>query len=171
MNKRLIFGLGIAGFLVAAAVAVAQTIPVPTVLTVNNTADLIQIVPRGVPQGGNVYASPGQITNTPQYVKVTPTGAALPITTAPGYANYFGQSQSYLIVVLTTTMPYSYAYAATAPSDGARECVFASGGAITALTFVAASGQTVTGGTNLSVSSNAGACWTYSLSNLTWDRS
>lgn len=171
MNKRLILGLALAGLLGAAGFAVAQSYPPPQVQTINNTLDLIQILPRGAPQAGNVYAAPGQISNTPQYVKVTPTTASGSLAAAPGYTNYFANAQTYLILILTTTMPYSYAYATTAPSDGARECTVGSGGAITALTFVAAAGQTVTGGNNVSVSSNSSACWTYSASNLTWDRS
>jgi hypothetical protein len=171
MNKRLLAGLCIAGAMCVAGWAYAQSYPPPQVPLVHNTTDLIPISPNGSPTAQGWQVAPAQISNAPQYVKVTPTTAAGTLAAAPGYTNYFAQAQTYLIVVLTTTMPYSYAYAATAPSDGARECVVGSGGAITAMTFVAASGQTVTGGANVSVSSNSSACWTYSASNTTWDRS
>jgi hypothetical protein len=170
-NTRLIAGLAIAGILCAAGLVYAQVNPPPVVATVHNTTDLIPISPNGAPSAQGWQVAPAQISNAPQYVKVTPTSANASLAAAPGYTNYFAQAQTYFIIVLTNTMPYSYAYAATAPSDGARECVVGSGGAITQLTFVAASGQTVTGGANISVTSGSGVCFTYSLANLTWDRS
>lgn len=168
-HLKLISALGVAGLLVAAGLAVAQTYPPPTAPTIHNNTDLIAIVPNGIPSAQSQYVPPAEISNAPGYVKVTPTTAI----GSPGYYNTFAANQSYMIVVLTTTMPYSYNYTAASPSDGARECISGSGGAITQATLwaTAASGQTVTGGSNVSVSSNSSACWTYSLQNLTWDRS
>ena len=170
LKNRLIAGLAGASLLVGMGLAYAQSYPPPIVPTVNSTTDLIPISPLGAPTAQGYQIHPAQISNAPQYVKVTPSTGYAGIASS-GYANYFAQAQSALILVVTGTMPYSYAYAATAPSDGAKECITGSGGAISALNFVAASGQTVTGGVNVSVTSNTTACWTYSLANLTWDRS
>ena len=169
-KKRLIAGFALIGVLTAAALAYAQSYPPPQVPTIHAVTDLVPISPNGAPTAQGWQVAPAQISNAPQYVKVTPTtsGGA---TTANFYNNYFAQAQTYLLVILTTTEPYSYANAATAPSDGARECVTASGGAITNFYFVASAGQTVTSGNGISLSSNTSACFTYSLANLTWDRS
>ena len=171
LNKKAIIGLAlVAGFGMSAAMA--QVIPVP-VVPIINTNDLIQVVPRGVPSGQSQYAIPAQINNVPGYVK-TAVGITCnngPFNGCAGYFNQFSQSQSYQIMVLTGTLAYSYSYTATSPSDGARECIVASGAGITAAGLVASGSQIVTGGSGASLSSNSAACWTYSASNLTWDRS
>jgi hypothetical protein len=58
---------------------------------------------------------------------------------------------------------------AAAPSDGARECIFTSGAAITTLVVAANTGQTINNAVT-SLSANTGACYLFSRSNLTWDR-
>jgi hypothetical protein len=170
MMKRLVAGLGLLGVLIAAGLAYAQSYPPPIVPVVHSTTDLMPISPNGAPSAQGWQVAPAQISNAPQYVKVIVTNGNGAIA-SNGYSDYFAQAQSYLIIVLTATMPYSYATAALAPSDGARECVVGSGGAITNLYFQPSAGQTVTGGSAISVSSNTSVCFTYSLSNLTWDRS
>lgn len=176
MNRKLLLALAVAaGF--AASAAFAQVIPVPTV-SIINTNDLVQVVPRGVPSAQSQYATPAQLNNVPGYVKVTPSVSALagacaagvPATGCAGYFNTFANSQTFEVIILTGTMAYSYNYAAAAPSDGARECIAGSGGAITQASLLANTGQTVTGGSNISVTSNSAVCWTFSASNLTWDR-
>ena len=167
-HLKLISALGVAGLLVAAGLAVAQTYPPPIAPTIHNNTDLIQITPNGTPSAQSQFVPPAAIANAPGYVKLAAQGSG-----GTGYYNTFTPNQSYMILVLTGTMAYSYNYTAASPSDGARECIVGSGGAITQATLwaTAASGQTVTGGSNVSISSNSSACWTYSLANLTWDRS
>jgi hypothetical protein len=58
---------------------------------------------------------------------------------------------------------------AAAPSDGARECVF-SADIVTTLVVSANTGQSINNAAT-SLAANASACYIYSLSNLTWDRS
>lgn len=174
MMKRILGGIALAA-LVAGAVqfARAQSPSVPTVLTINNNSDLIQVVPNGAPVVGNVYATPAEINNAPGYKKVS-VGQTLNV--ANGYSGQvFGNYQTYLIFIVPATMPYSYVTLAPAPSDGARDCVVASGGALTSLYVAANSGQSIanngTAAAGISLSTNTTACFTYSLSNLTWDRS
>jgi hypothetical protein len=167
MKNRLLIAVSVAALLIGVGLVRAQVVP-PQLPTIAAVTDRIQDIPNGQPSAQSFYVAPAQISNAPQYVKALSQGVA---AQGVGYFNYFAQAQTYLIVVLTATMPYTYAYTAVAPSDGARECVSGSGGAITSLYFTASSGQTVTGGSNVSVSSNSSACWTYSASNLTWDRS
>ena len=169
-KKRLIAGFALIGVLTAAALAYAQSYPPPQVPTIHAVTDLVPISPNGAPTAQGWQVSPAQISNAPQYVKVTPTTAG-GSSAANFYSNYFAQAQSALLIVLTTTMPYSYVAAALAPSDGAKECVTASGGAITLLYFEPSSGQTVDGPNVGALAANTTACFTYSLANLTWDRS
>lgn len=169
-KKRLIAGFALIGVLTAAAIAYAQSYPPPQVPTIHAVTDLVPISPNGAATAQGWQVAPAQISNAPQYVKVIVANGSGAVA-SNGYSNYFAQAQSYLIVVLTATMPYSYATAAVSPSDGARECVVGSGGAITNLYFQPSAGQTVTGGSAISVTSNTATCFTYSLSNLTWDRS
>jgi len=167
MKKRLIFGLGLIFSLFAIGLAVAQTYPPPYLPTISSTTDCIADVAGGHGQAQTTCVYPAQISNAPQYAKITPT-----VATSSYNGGYFGNAQTYMIFILTATMPYSYSYSTAAPSDGARECITGSGGAITNANFIANnSTQTVTGGTNVSISSNSSICYTYSASNLTWDRS
>ena len=169
-KKRLIAGFALIGVLTAAALAYAQSYPPPQVPTIHAVTDLVPISPNGAPTVQGWQVTPAQISNAPQYVKVGVVNGAGAIA-SNGYSDYFAQAQTYLIIVLTATMPYSYATAALAPSDGARECVAAAGGAISLLYFQPSAGQTVTGGSAIVLSANTSACFIYSLANLTWDRS
>jgi hypothetical protein len=169
-HKRLIAAIAFAGGLTAAALAYAQSYPPPIVPLIHSTTDLIPISPNGAPTAQGWQVAPAQVSNAPQYVKVGVVNGSGAIA-SNGYSSYFAQAQTYLIIVLTATMPYSYATAALAPSDGARECVTASGGAISLLYFQPSAGQTVTGGSAIVLAANVSACFTYSLANLTWDRS
>lgn len=60
MKKRYLFGIaGVLGMV--AAVAIAQTIPIPLVPAISPTVDLMHIVPNGTPAAGNVYATGRQV--------------------------------------------------------------------------------------------------------------
>lgn len=160
--------LGLLGAALFGGALVAQTISIPFVTTLTQSADGIQIIPRGVPVAGNVYATPGQVTNVYSYVKAVVTAGG-GTAASNFYTNTFGNFQSYLTFVLPGTMAYSYVVLAAAPSDGARECIFAGGGAITNIYITANSGQTLDNAVT-TLSTGTGACYIYSLSNLTWDR-
>lgn len=127
--------------------------------------DLVQIY--GRTSATEVFAALGSINNVTKTTKVSPGQAALGGT---GYSNTFSNNQGYLVFVLPGTMPYSYVTLAASPPDGAKQCVFAGGGAITALYVSANVGQSIANAAT-TLSSNSGQCFTYSLSNTTWDRS
>src|ERR1700727_2082306 len=98
MNKRLLAALCIAGAMSVAEWGYAQSYPPPQVPLIHSTADLVPISPNGSPTAQGWQVAPAQISNAPQYVKVTPVGTLS--ANPPGYFNYFAQAQSYLIVVL-----------------------------------------------------------------------
>lgn len=146
----------VAGFSLSAALA--QVIPIPGVSIINPT-DLIQIVPKGVPQAQSQYANPAQITSQSGYAKFSP---------ATGFTYTFGNSQSYIVLTNSTTLATGTIILAAAPSDGARECVFAQN-AVSAFGITANTGQSINNAlTALSAATNA--CYLYSASNSTWDR-
>src|SRR5579859_2620652 len=84
-----ILGFALAGALLLAGGALAQIVTLPIVQNVG-TADLIQIIPNGVPASTNVYASPQQIAGVPGYVNL---GVA---TTGNTYT--FGNSQVFMLM-------------------------------------------------------------------------
>lgn len=127
--------------------------------------DLIQVYRFGT--AAVTYATYGMISAVTNTTKVAPGVAALGGT---GYSNTFGNLVGHLVFRLTGTMPYSYVTMAPAPADGQRQCIFAGGGAITALYVSANAGQSINNAPT-TLAANAGACFTYSLSNTTWDRS
>jgi len=160
MNK--LFAIVGAALLMGTA-AFAQT--ATQVPTLNPTSDLIPVIPLGQPSARTVYASPAEINATSYAVKRTPTTTSA----GDGYTSTFGNYQTKLILSPALTMSYAYVTFAPAPSDGATECVF-SKSAITALWLTANTGQTVNDAAT-SLAANGSVCYTYSSSNLTWDRS
>lgn len=167
---RKILPFGLLGALVA-GVALAQVIILPQISSLNPTTDLIQIVVRGQPTANSVYGSPSYVSsNSGHTAKIAvPTGTA---GGGLGYANTtFYNDQTFMIYVITGTMTYAYTTTPAIPSDGQRVCISASGAALSASYLTANTGQTVTGGTLASLSANTAACWVYSISNTTWDRS
>lgn len=129
------------------------------------TTDLIQVYRFGT--AAITYANPGQIAAETNTTKVTPGNAALGGT---GYGNTMANNQGHLLFILTGTMPYSYMTFSPSPSDGARQCAFAGGGTITLFYPTANAGQTVHNAVT-TLATGTGVCYTYSLSNTTWDRS
>ena len=177
MNKRIVAAVAVLALVIGAGLARAQYYPPPFVSSINNNSDAIQVISRATPSAQNTYATPAQITNVPGYVKLTPAvttacTAGTPNLGCAGYYNTFAANQTYELIVLTGTLSYSYNYTATSPSDGARECVAGSGAGITSVYLEPSGSQIVTSGqTAVTLAANASACWTYSLANLTWDRS
>lgn len=146
----------VAGFGLSAALA--QVIPIPGVSIINPT-DLIQVVPRGVPSAQSQYATPAQLTSQMGYVKVSP---------ATGFSYTFGNSQSVLVLTNTTTVALGTVTLASAPSDGAQECIFAQN-TVTTLGVLANTGQTIDNAVT-TLTAAAKVCYLYSISNATWDR-
>jgi hypothetical protein len=156
INKTMIAaGVGVLAFI---GVAISQVISVPQVSIVNPT-DLLQIIPLGQPSAANVFAKPAQITSQSGYQKY-----------AQGTGTYtFGNSDSYIVLHPSTTISSLTIVLAAAPSDGARECFFSAGAGITTLVVSANTGQSINNAIT-TLAANAGACYLYSLGNLTWDR-
>ena len=175
MKKTLIAAglLALLGAAIFQGGAIAQSITLPQVPTVNPTADRVQVIPNGQPSSQSVYASPSELRATSLTVKTTPTSAPGTGTGAyaVGYVSYFSNYQTDLILSGATTMSYAYVVFAPAPSDGAQECVF-SKPAVTTLTFVFVNGTgQAANNAATSLSANSRTCFIYSASNLTWDRS
>lgn len=151
--------------------AVALNRPVVVAQNANQTlvnllaTDLIQVYRFGT--AAITYATYGMISAVTNTTKVAPGQAGLGGT---GYSNTFGALQGFLVFRLPGTMPYSYVTLAAAPADGQRQCIFVSGGAITNLHLSANVGQSINNAVT-TLANNTGACYTYSLSNTTWDRS
>lgn len=166
--KKFLAGLAFAGLLACGSYALAQSYPPAQVPSVHPTTDLMPVVPNGAPSSNQQFLTPSQITSSSFYVKITTAG--LPYT---GYAGTFANNQSAIILINGAGITYFYATFAPSPSDGAKECVSSGGSVLQALYATANTGQTVNnsgGATGVSLT-NATACWTFSLSNLTWDRS
>lgn len=157
MFKKIAVAAGLAFLLLSGAV-LSQSISVPQVSVINPT-DLFQIIPKGQPVAGNVYATPAQITAQSGYYKSIP-GSLFTYT--------FANSTSYAAFAPAGTIAYGYVTLAPAPSDGARECVFTTN-TITTLYLAASSGQTLNNAVT-TLAANTGVCYLYSASNTTWDR-
>lgn len=149
-----------AGIVICAGLAFAQSIPVPF-LSVVNTSDAIQDVPKGVPYAGNQYVTPAQIAGVPGYVNGGVAVTAWTYTFGNSVTDYFIQPAGTLATGTITT--------AANPSDGQREC-FLSTQTQTALTWTANTGQTVSGAPTAGVA-NTTYCMTYNLAAATWYRS
>ncbi len=153
----MIVGALVAGFVTS--YALAQTISVPQVAIIGPN-DLVAIVPGGVPSAQTKYAKPAQITSQSGYVKASPLTA---------FSYTFGNSQSDLVLTHSTTIAQGTVTFAPAPSDGARECVFAQNTVTTLNLAAGASTQTLNNAVT-TIAAAARVCYLFSLSNLTWDR-
>jgi hypothetical protein len=147
-----------AAALAFAGLAYAQSVPVPQVPIINPT-DLIQVVPLGQPSAQSKYATPAQITSQLGYAKYSPLTA---------FSYTFANSQSDIVLTHSTTIAQGTITFAAAPSDGARECVFAQN-TVTTLNLAANTGQTLNNAVT-TIAAAARVCYLYSISNLTWDR-
>ena len=165
--KYLVVATG-AAFLALSGAVLSQTISVPKVSVINPT-DLIQIIPLGQPTAQSQYANPAQITNTTGYYK---SPASQPPTT---FLYVFGANVTYASFTPTGTLAYGYIALAASPSDGARNCVFSTAAITTLYLCVTSTGANncVTTGLNNAITTlaaNGNACYEYSASNATWDR-
>lgn len=163
--KKILF-IAVAVLFGFASLSAAQTVTAPQVTTVNPTADLLQIIPRGQPSAQSKYVTPALLGQASYAVTKTPTTDT---SDGNGYTNTFTNNQAELILLAPATMGYSYVTMAPNPSDGARQCVF-SMAAITALWMTANTGQSLSNEAT-SLSANSRTCMTYSVANATWYRS
>lgn len=156
MKKLLALGVAL---LIAGGVALAQTIALPTVVSVASGVDLIQIVPGGVGHAGNQYTTANLITNVPGYHFFGT------ITTDPGYTipngitNVFAHAAG-TITLVTLTTPAN-------PGDGARACWYLDQ-TTTTLTWTANTGQTIGANVHAAGVTNTPNCITYQASSTTW---
>lgn len=127
-----------------------------------NPTDLIQVIPNGQPGPANQYTVPAKITNTIGYYKSGANAA-----TAGTYT--YGSNVTFAMFQNSGTITSLYVTLAANPSDGSRNCMFAIG-AITFIYVAANTGQSINNAIT-TLSALSGACYTYSLSNATWDRS
>jgi hypothetical protein len=157
MFKKIAVAAGLAFLLLSGAV-LSQSISVPQVSVINPT-DLFQIIPKGMPVAGNVYATPAQITSQFGYYKSAP---------GSGFTFTYGNTQTYAAFAPSGTIAYGYVTFAPAPSDGARECLFTTN-TITTLYLAANTSQTLNNAVT-TLAANTSACYLYSASNTSWDR-
>lgn len=163
--KAILIAAGV-GFLALTGVVMSQVPFVPTVPTTHQN-DLVQIIPNGAPSAQSVYATPAQITNAPGYYKSVP---------ATGFTYQWGPAVTFAAFNPAGTLAAGYMTLASNPSDGSRNCVFSTQ-TVTLLYICATStgvGNCVQTGVNnpvTTLAANTSACYTYSLSNATWDRS
>lgn len=151
----------VAGVLTISAIAQYSNIPPQAPILPNVTpTDLFQDIPGGNVTIGNQYVTAAQIAGVPGYVKAVPLTA---------FSLTFGNSQTSLVLNPAGTLATGTITAAPMPSDGQRECVLSSQ-IVTALTWNANTGQTINNAPT-ALAANVPVCFTYSLSNLTWDRS
>lgn len=148
-----------AGFLGFAAAAVAQ-VTVPKVSIINSD-DLMQVQVHGQPSAQGKYAYPKQITSQMGYQKKSP---------ATGFSYTFGNSDSLLVLTNSTTVAQGTVTFASAPSDGAQECLYAQNTVTTLGLSAGASTQTIHNAAS-TITAAAQICYLYSLSDQTWDRS
>ncbi len=136
-----------------------QTISLPQV-TILNTDDLIQVIPHGVPRAGNQYALPALLTSQLGYYKSAP---------ATGFTYTFGPNVVEALFRGSTTLATGTITMPAAPSDGEPAC-FWSKSIVSTLTVSANTGQSINDAVT-TIGAAGHACYVYSLSNKTWDRS
>lgn len=108
MKKKYLFG--IIGALLVAGAAIAQSIPVPLVQSMGNT-DVIQVVPKGVPSAGNLYATALQLRS---WILGQNTTSGTPTLTT---------STSVCGGTTATILGSNYAFSVTEGSTASTSCV------------------------------------------------
>ncbi len=148
-----------------AGLALAQTSPANNqpvarpLVTIVNPTDTIAVNPRGVPSAQSTFLNPAQITSQSGYAKYSPLTA---------FSYTFSNSQSDIVLTHSTTIAQGTVTFAAAPSDGARECIFAQN-TVTTLNLAANTGQSLNNAVT-TIAAAARVCYLYSLANTTWDR-
>ena len=165
--KKIMLAVGV-GFLALSGAVLSQVITLPQVAIITPT-DLIQIIVRGQPNVQSQYVSPQKISNTYGYYK---SPASQP---GSGFVYTFANNVTYASFTPSGTIAYGYMVLNAAPSDGTRNCMFSTATITTLYVCTVSNGQTcTTTGINAGVTTlaaNATACYLYSATNQTWDRS
>lgn len=159
---RMIAALFVVAFILSISAfwgATAQLVTPPSVTTIHPNNDLVQVIPNGIAQGTNVYATPAQLKASGAYYK------SIPLT---GFTFTFGNSQTDAAFRPAGTLATGTVTLAPNPSDGSRVCIFSTQ-IITALTLAANTGQTINNAAT-AMTALGHVCYLYGLSNTTWDR-
>lgn len=143
-----------------AASALAQSVSVPQV-SIINTDDLLQVIPHGKPQAQSFYSTPALLVAQRGYQVKSPVTA---------FSYTFANSDSLIVLTHSTTIAQGTITLASAPSDGAQECVYAQN-IVTTLAVAAGSASQTVNNAVTTIGAAAQVCYLYSLSSLTWNRS
>lgn len=163
MKKRILrFLLPVAAALGIAGYALAQTITVPQVSTINPNNDVIQVIPGGAPAANEVFAPAALITNVYGYYK------SAPLT---GFVYTFAKNVTYAAFNPAGTIANFFVSLPANPSDGARACIFTTQIMSTLLVSPTTAGQLINNAINGALAANTSVCYLFSASNATWDRS
>lgn len=100
---------------------------------------------------------------------VNGSGSYAKLVPSAGFSATFGNFQRILALAPSGTLTYGYTTLAPNPVDGAENCTFSTQ-TITELTVSANAGQSINNAVT-TLAANAQACFLYSQSNKTWDRS
>lgn len=139
---------------------IAQSVSVPQVSSINTT-DLIQVVPRGQPSAQSVYSTPALLNSVRGYQVKSPLTA---------FSYTFANSDSLIVLTHSTTIAQGTITFASAPSDGAQECIYAQN-IVTTLGLAAGSNSATINNAVTTIGAAAQICYLYSLSTNTWNRS
>jgi len=155
--------------LVAAAVAAVLSLPALAANTSLFSSRIGDIVfPFGAPSSAGANGTIGDptrggmapVNGNLSYVKSVPS---------TGFSLTFDTYQRQLLLKPAGTLAAGYVTMAPNPIDGTEACIFSTQ-IITALYVSANTGQTINDAVT-TLAANAKVCYTYSLSNTTWDRS
>lgn len=161
MKKRFLLA-GVAALAFGAA-AIAQTIPVPYVASLNQN-DAVQVLPGGVPSARSQYANPGWIAGVEQYSYQVPlTGFAI---TVPAHNSLLYLNPAGTLATGAITMEAT-------PSDGQKFCVEDTQ-TQTAVTVSAGAGSSMLTSIGLgavtALTANTKYCWYYNRPLSGWIR-
>lgn len=137
-----------------------------TILFSSKTGDII--FPITPPNSSKTGGSIGDATRGGM-APVNGADAYFKVVAGTGFSYTFGNYQSEMIFRPAGTLAAGYVTMAPAPVDGARQCVFSTQ-EITAFYANANTGQSINNAVT-ALAANTRYCYTYSQSNLTWDRS
>jgi hypothetical protein len=156
--KKLLLSAAAAVLLGVSGYAIAQTIVVPQVASVN-AGDLFLDVVNGVPTAPGVYASAGQIGN------VASVSYSVPVT---AFSITQGTAVTWTVLNPAGTLATGTFTFEAAPTNGTRACVVTTQ-TQTAMTFTGNTGQTVTGAPT-AMAAGTPVCFLYVASVSTWFR-
>lgn len=158
--KTLLILADILGLLAIGAPAVAQSVTTPTVSTLDQQNDRVQVVPNGQPSARSVYASPAQLSAVHAYYKLTPV---------TGFDFTFSNDEGIAMFTPAGTIAEGTVFTAPNPSDGTEECVFSTKQITLFAFWPNNTNQTVNNGLT-QIAANGHACYVFSTSTSAWDR-